>query len=62
MPAGFVVFFQNGPLAWNGMLSRWLLLVGFFSWVVVVTAVMLSNLRGQGRSLVTARVAGRAPA
>lgn len=50
MPAGFVVFFKDGPLAWNGMLAWWLLLVGFFSWVVVMTAVMLGNLRGDGRA------------
>lgn len=28
-----------GPLAWNGALAWWLLLVGFFSWVVAKPAM-----------------------
>lgn len=59
MPAGFVVFFKAGPLAWNGALAWWLLLVGFFSWVVVMTTLTLNNLRSQKWAL-TAQLAERA--
>ncbi len=47
--------FKRGPLAWNGMLARWLLLVGFFSWVLVMATVILGNLRKQGATLAVAR-------
>lgn len=56
MPAGFVVFFKSGPLAWNGLLAWWLLLVGFFSWVVVMTTLMLGNLREHSGAVIGARV------
>jgi len=62
MPAGFVVFFKSGPLAWNGMLAWWLLLVSFFSWVVVMTALILGNLRKQGATLAATRASDPAPA
>jgi hypothetical protein len=47
MPAGLVVFFKHGPFAWNGVLAWWLLLVGFFLWLVVMTWLVLGNLREQ---------------
>jgi len=51
MPAGLVVFFKDGPFAWNGILAWWLLLVGFFSWMVIMTFYTLRNLRVASESL-----------
>jgi hypothetical protein len=36
VPASFVVFFHSGPLAWNGILAWWLVLVDFFVWMCVM--------------------------
>jgi hypothetical protein len=36
VPASFVVFFHSGPLAWNGVLAWWLVLVDFFLWMCVM--------------------------
>src|SRR5919204_4851003 len=33
VPASFVVFFHHGPLAWNGVLAWWVVLVDFFAWM-----------------------------
>jgi hypothetical protein len=41
-PAGLIVFFHNGPFAWNGIFSFWLLLVSFTLWLVVMTWVLLT--------------------
>jgi hypothetical protein len=35
-PASFIVFFHSGPLAWNGILAWWLVLVDFFVWMCVM--------------------------
>jgi hypothetical protein len=35
-PASFIVFFHSGPLAWNGILAWWLVLVDFFLWMCVM--------------------------
>jgi hypothetical protein len=42
-PAGLIVFFHNGPLAWNGIFSFWLLLVSFTLWLLVMTWVLLTR-------------------
>jgi hypothetical protein len=36
-----VVFFHSGLLAWNGILSWWVLCVSFFIWMVTMTCLML---------------------
>lgn len=49
-PASLDVFFQDGPLAWNGLFSWWLSLVSFFIWVVVTTMVTFRAIREQQRT------------
>jgi len=46
-PAGLDVFFRDGPLAWNGVIAWWVLLVTFFVWVVVLSVLLLKAIRGQ---------------
>jgi hypothetical protein len=55
-PASLDVFFKDGPLAWNGLLSWWLSLVAFFVWVVVTTAMLFKVISTQA-----AEVAADAP-
>jgi hypothetical protein len=38
-PASLDVFFTNGPLAWNGAIAWWVLLVAFFVWLIGLTVV-----------------------
>ena len=38
---GLCVFVKNGPLAWNGVISWWLLLVAFGTWVLVLSLSLL---------------------
>jgi hypothetical protein len=38
-PASVDVFFMDGPLAWNGAIAWWVLLVTFFVWLIVLTVV-----------------------
>ena len=38
---GLNVFFTDGPLAWNGAISWWVLLVIFFVWLITLTYVVL---------------------
>lgn len=38
---GFVVFVHRGPIAWNGLVSWWLLAFAFFVWMVTMTTLML---------------------
>jgi len=48
-PASLDVFFKDGPLAWNGLLSWWLSLVAFFAWLVVTTLLVLRAITAQER-------------
>jgi hypothetical protein len=44
LPAGFMSFFKNGPIAWNGVLALYIPLASFFSWMVIVTFYGFRNL------------------
>jgi hypothetical protein len=35
------VFFTDGPLAWNGLIAWWLIVVGYFTWMIALTYVTL---------------------
>lgn len=37
LPAGAVVIFTSGPLAWNGIFAFWIPIPAFTAWIVVVT-------------------------
>jgi hypothetical protein len=37
LPGGLAVFFFDGPFAWNGLVTWWLLVVAYFIWVVAMT-------------------------
>lgn len=48
-PGGVIVFFHEGPFAWNGLLAWWLVLVAYFSWIVVNTWLLLKAVQRQVR-------------
>jgi hypothetical protein len=37
LPGGLALFFFSGPLAWNGLISWWFLVVAYFVWVFTMT-------------------------
>lgn len=45
LPAGFMCFFHNGPMAWTGALALYIPLASFFTWMVIVTVYGFRNLR-----------------
>lgn len=36
LPGGFAVLFKSGPLAWNGLITWWFLVIAYFVWVVAI--------------------------
>jgi hypothetical protein len=46
-PAGLIVFFKHGPLAWNGIFSWWLALLAFFLWLTVFSIVLIRAIKRQ---------------
>lgn len=42
-PGGLVVFFKDGPFAWNGVIAFWLVLIAFSLWLVVMSVVLLRH-------------------
>lgn len=50
MPGGVTVFFKHGPLAWNGLLTWWVPLAVFASWLAVMTVLLLRAIDAQARA------------
>jgi len=44
-PASFIGLFKDGPLAWDGLLSFWVVAIDFFAWMVVMSVVLLRRIR-----------------
>jgi hypothetical protein len=36
-----LVFFKDGPFAWNGVMAFWMVVVGYCLWTVFMSVVML---------------------
>jgi uncharacterized small protein (DUF1192 family) len=49
VPGGFIVFFKSGPLAWNGILGWWVLIITFFIWMVCMSVVLLRAIAHEER-------------
>jgi hypothetical protein len=57
LPPGAVMIFNDGPLAWNGVIAFWIPLAAFGAWMIVVSVVMLRSISAEqtaGQSLTTA--------
>jgi hypothetical protein len=42
-PPGLIVFFKSGMLAWNGVISWWVLLASFAFWVLLLAYGLLRH-------------------
>lgn len=43
IPTGFIIFFKNGPLAWNGIIGLGIPMVFFFSWIMVLSYYLIRH-------------------
>lgn len=41
----FCMFVKSGPIAWNGLISWWLLVTAFFIWMIAMSYLMLAASR-----------------
>lgn len=60
-PGEFVFFFQDGPLAWNGALSWYATVIGFFIWLAVMVVTTLQAITKQDAADTDATPAVGAP-
>jgi hypothetical protein len=42
-PGTILVFFKNGPFAWNGLLTFWIPFAIFFAWMIVMTRQLFKS-------------------
>jgi hypothetical protein len=56
LPGTLLVFFRTGPLAWNGLISFWFVIIVFTGWTVCMFVVMFKAISHEEREL-TASVA-----
>jgi hypothetical protein len=47
-PAGLIMFFKDGPLAWNGLIAFWVAILAAAAWFLVTTPVIVGAIRRQG--------------
>jgi hypothetical protein len=47
LPPATVVIFNDGPLAWNGIIAFWIPLVAFAAWFPAVTVVLLQSITAE---------------
>lgn len=40
-----IIFFKDGPLSWNGLISWWMLLTTFAIWLIGVTAMLIRAIK-----------------
>jgi hypothetical protein len=45
IPTGFVIFFKDGPLAWNGIIGLGIPMIVFFSWIMVLSFYLVRHVR-----------------
>jgi hypothetical protein len=51
LPAAVLVFFHDGPLAWNGVFTWWLPAATYFGWIVVMLPMLLKAIKSQEQEL-----------
>lgn len=44
LPGGLIIFFHNGPFAWNGLVGIWLPLIDWGIWFCVTTYLLLRGI------------------
>lgn len=47
IPAGLIIFFKNGILAWNGLVAWWIGIAMFGAWIVLMIWLMFRATKQQ---------------
>jgi hypothetical protein len=47
LPGGMAPFFHNGPLAWNGIITFWVVAVAFFSYIIMMWWMTVKAIKQQ---------------
>lgn len=47
LPGGLIIAFKDGPLAWDGIISFWMVFVVFSTWVIVATVMTIRAIKRQ---------------
>jgi hypothetical protein len=51
LPAALIVFFKTGPLAWNGVISFWFVVIVFLVWSVCMLVLIFRAISHEERAL-----------
>jgi hypothetical protein len=43
IPTGFIIFFKNGPFAWNGIVGLGIPMIYFFSWIMTLSFYLIRH-------------------
>ena len=47
LPGGLLTFFKSGPFAWNGLFAFWVPFVVFFTWYILMFALLRKGIIAQ---------------
>jgi hypothetical protein len=59
IPVNFLVFFHDGPFAWNGLISYWLAVVGYGLWLLCMIYGLLTAIQSEEAELDRAEATAR---
>jgi hypothetical protein len=45
IPTGLIIFFKDGPLAWNGIIGLGIPMIFFFSWIMMLSYYLIRHVR-----------------
>lgn len=50
-PTGLIIFFKDGPLAWNGIIGLGIPMIFFFSWIMTLSYYLIRHVTRDTRSV-----------
>lgn len=53
LPEGIMPFFREGPFAWNGVISFWVVIAAYFTWMITLMYCLRGAILKQGNKEVT---------
>jgi hypothetical protein len=58
VPAGLMIFFKRGPFGFNGLITFWMPTAVFFTWICVMTYMVLRAISAEERRVAQAEPVG----
>jgi len=50
IPTGFIIFFKDGPFAWNGIVGLGIPMIYFFSWIMTLSYYLIRHVTRETRA------------